>query len=132
MGSVNEVTLVGHLGADAEVRQMSNGTSVATLSVATSERWADKGSGEMKEKTEWHRVVLFGKQAESLRPYLVKGKLIHVGGSITYRTYEKDGETKYSTEIKARRLNLLGGKVDENAGDRAPQQAPLTVEDIPF
>lgn len=130
MGSVNEVTLVGHLGADAEVRETSNGTPVATLSVATSERWSDKGSGEMKEKTEWHRVVLFGKQAESLRPYLVKGKLIHVGGSITYRTYEKDGETKYTTEIKARRLNLLGGKVDGDASGL--QQGPLTEEDIPF
>jgi single-strand DNA-binding protein len=130
MGSVNEVTLVGHLGADAEVRETSNGTPVATLSVATSERWSDKGSGEMKEKTEWHRVVLFGNQAESLRPYLVKGKLIHVGGSITYRTYEKDGETKYTTEIKARRLNLLGGKVDGDASGL--QQAPLTEKDIPF
>ena len=128
MGSVNEVTLVGHLGADAEVRETSNGTPVATLSVATSERWSDKGSGEMKEKTEWHRVVLFGNQAASLRPYLVKGKLIHVGGSITYRTYEKDGETKYTTEIKARRLNLLGGKVDGDASGL--QQAPLTEKDI--
>ena len=131
MGSVNEVTLVGHLGADAEVRETSNGTPVATLSVATSERWSDKGSGEMKEKTEWHRVVLFGNQAASLRPYLVKGKLIHVGGSITYRTYEKDGETKYTTEIKARRLNLLGGKADGDASATSNQDS-LTADDIPF
>ena len=108
MGSVNRVILVGNLGRDAEVRHTANGQAVATLNLATTENWKDK-EGQRQEKTEWHRVVVWGKTAEALGQYLTKGKQIAIEGRIETRQWDdKDGNKRYTTEIKADRVTLLG------------------------
>ena len=110
MGSVNKVILVGNLGRDAELRYTPGGAPVSTLNLATTEVWNDKASGQKQEKTEWHRIVLWGKQAESLSEYLTKGKQIFVEGRLQTRKWQdKDGVDKYTTEIRADRITLLGG-----------------------
>src|SRR6476646_946597 len=109
MGSVNKVILVGNLGRDAELRFTPGGAAVATLNLATTEVWNDKG-GQKQEKTEWHRVVLWGKTAESVNEYLPKGKQIYVEGRLQTRKWQdKDGQDKYTTEIRGDRIVLLGG-----------------------
>ena len=109
MGSVNKVILVGNLGRDAELRYTPGGAPVATLNLATTEVWNDKG-GQRQEKTEWHRVVLWGKTAESLNEYLTKGKQIYVEGRLQTRQWDdKDGNKRYTTEIRGDRIVLLGG-----------------------
>ena len=112
--SLNKVTLIGNLGADPEVRSTSNGSKVATLSVATSNQWKDK-SGEKQEKTEWHRVVLwntqYSKLADIAEQYCKKGDKVYVEGAIEYRSWQdREGQTRYTTEIKGKELILLGGK----------------------
>ena len=110
MGSVNKVILVGNLGRDAELRYTPGGAPVATLNMATTEVWNDKASGQKQEKTEWHRVILWGKSAESLSEYLTKGKQIYVEGRLQTRKWQdKDGHDKYTTEIRGDRIVLLGG-----------------------
>jgi len=145
MGSVNKVILVGNLGRDAELRYTPGGAAVATLNPATTEVWNDKG-GQRQEKTEWHRVVLWGKQAESLQEYLTKGKQIYVEGRLQTRQWDdKDGNKRYTTEIKADRITLLGGGGGGGRGasmDRGgaaishgadePPMEPITDDDIPF
>jgi single-strand DNA-binding protein len=147
MGSVNKVILVGNLGRDAELRYTPGGAAVATLNMATTEVWNDK-QGQKQEKTEWHRVVLWGKQAESLQEYLTKGKQIYVEGRLQTRQWDdKDGNKRYTTEIKADRITLLGGGGGRSGGgyaggaDRGGSQAgasdeppmePITDDDIPF
>ena len=118
MGSVNKVILVGNLGRDAELRYTPGGAPVATLNLATTEVWNDKASGHKQEKTEWHRIVLWGKQAESLSEYLTKGKQIFVEGRLQTRKWQdKDGVDKYTTEIRADRITLLGGGGGGGRGD---------------
>lgn len=126
MGSVNKVILVGNVGRNAECRFTPQGTPVASFSVATTENWTDK-SGEKKEQTEWHRIVLWGKTAETLSPYLVKGKQVYIEGQLQTKQFEKDGQKHYSTEIKAAQIVLLGsGKREE-----APAQH-VSDDDIAF
>ncbi len=121
MGSVNKVILVGNLGRDAELRYTPGGAPVATLNIATTEIWNDKTSGQKQEKTEWHRVVLWGKSAESLSEYLTKGKQIYVEGRLQTRKWQdKDGNDKYSTEIRSDRIVLLSGG-GGGAGARQPR-----------
>jgi single-strand DNA-binding protein len=109
MGSVNKVILVGNLGRDAELRYTPGGAPVATLNLATTEVWNDK-AGQRQEKTEWHRVVLWGKTAESLSEYLVKGKQLYIEGRLQTRQWDdKDGNKRYTTEIRGDRIVLLGG-----------------------
>ena len=109
MGSVNKVILVGNLGRDAELRYTPGGAAVSTLNLATTEVWNDRNN-QRQEKTEWHRVVLWGKPAESLQEYLTKGKQIYVEGRLQTRQWDdKDGNKRYTTEIKADRVTLLGG-----------------------
>jgi single-strand DNA-binding protein len=153
MGSVNKVILVGNLGRDAELRYTPGGAAVATLNLATTEVWNDK-QGQKQEKTEWHRIVVWGKQAESLQEYLTKGKQIYVEGKLQTRQWDdKDGNKKYTTEIKADRITLLGGGggggarsgggggAFDRGGDRGgspggggdePPMEPITDDDIPF
>src|SRR3954466_6967138 len=110
MGSVNKVILVGNLGRDAELRYTPGGAPVATLNLATREVWNNKTSGQKQEKTEWHRIVLWGKSAESLSEYLTKGKQIYIEGRLQTRKWQdKDGNDKYTTEIRGDRVVLLGG-----------------------
>lgn len=109
MGSVNKVQLIGNLGRDAELKYTPAGAGVATLNLATTESWKDK-DGKKQEKTEWHRVVIWGKTAESLAEYLVKGKQIYVEGRLQTRQWDdKDGTKRYTTEIRADYVVLLGG-----------------------
>src|ERR1700745_1346594 len=149
MGSVNKVILVGNLGRDAELRYTPGGAAVATLNMATTEVWNDK-AGQRQEKSEWHRVVLWGKSAESLTEYLTKGKQIYVEGRLQTRQWDdKDGNKRYTTEIRGDRVVLLGvgwggggggrpGVGSTGGGDpgsHAPGPAPsepLTDDDIPF
>ncbi|HEX9367586.1 MAG TPA: single-stranded DNA-binding protein [Vicinamibacterales bacterium] len=107
---MNKVILVGNLGRDAELRYTPGGAPVATLNLATTEVWNDKTSGQKQEKTEWHRIVLWGKSAESLSEYLTKGKQIYVEGRLQTRKWQdKDGHDKYTTEVRGDRIVLLGG-----------------------
>ena len=150
MGSVNRVFLVGNLGRDAEQRQTTSGSSVSNFSLATTDTWTDKSSGQRQERTEWHRVVVWGRQAESLQPYLTKGKQIFVEGRLQTREWnDRDGNKKYTTEVVANRITLLGGGRGDSGGGRGdsgdgfqPREAPpdeggadsqeLTEDDIPF
>jgi single-strand DNA-binding protein len=143
MGSVNKVILVGNLGRDAEVRYTPGGAAVATLSLATTEVYKDK-EDQRQEKTEWHRVVLWGKTAETLSEYLRKGKQIYVEGRLQTRSWDdKEGKKRYTTEIRGDRVVLLGGAPGrggagterEDAGHepaREPAAAEVSDDDIPF
>ena len=150
MGSVNKVILVGNLGRDAELRYTPGGAAVATLNLATTEVFKDR-EGQKKEDTQWHRVILWGKTAETLQDYLTKGKQIYVEGKLQTRKWkDKDGNDKYTTEIRGDRVVLLsgGGRGDgagrgEGGGGRSPLSrrfghaepggsVELTDDDIPF
>lgn len=127
---VNKVILVGKLGQDPEIRYMNNGGAVANLSVATSESWRDKSTGENKEVTEWHRVVIFGKLAEIAGEYLRKGSQVYLEGQLKTRKWEKDGVERYTTEIHIPMMGgvmqMLGGKQDsgqqQHSGTPSQQQ----------
>jgi single-strand DNA-binding protein len=111
MASVNKVIILGNLGADPEVRYMPNGGAVVTLSVATSSQWKDKASGEKREKTEWHRVVLYNRLAEIAGEYLRKGRSVYVEGRLETRKWtDKDGQDRYTTEIIGDQMQLVGGR----------------------
>jgi single-strand DNA-binding protein len=117
MASVNKVILLGNLGRDPETRYTTGGDAVTNLNIATSEQWKDK-SGEKQERTEWHRVVLFGRQAEVAGEYLKKGRSVYIEGRMQTRKYtDKDGVEKYSTEVVADRMQLIGGSRDSSGGD---------------
>jgi single-strand DNA-binding protein len=110
MASVNKVILIGNLGRDPETRYTTGGDAITNLNIATSEQWKDK-SGEKQERTEWHRVVLFGRQAEIAGEYLKKGRSVYIEGRLQTRKYtDKDGVEKYSTEIVGDRMQLLGSR----------------------
>jgi single-strand DNA-binding protein len=107
---INKVILVGNLGADPETRAMPSGTTVANLRIATSESWRDKQSGEQQERTEWHRVALFGRLGEIAAEYLKKGSQVYIEGSLRTRKWQdKQGNERYSTEIVANEMQMLGG-----------------------
>ena len=111
MASVNKVIIVGNLGRDPEVRYMPNGDAVATLAVATTDTWKDKNTGEKKEQTEWHRISFFGRTAEVCGQYLKKGSSVYVEGSLRTRKWtDKDGVDKYTTEIRADQMQMLGSR----------------------
>jgi single-strand DNA-binding protein len=111
MASVNKVILVGNLGADPETRYQPSGDAITNIRVATTDRWKDKASGEMKEATEWHRVAFFGRLAEVAGEYLKKGSQVYVEGRIRTRKYQdKDGIERYSTEIIGDRMQMLGSR----------------------
>src|SRR3982751_4697699 len=128
-GSVNKVILVGNLGKDPEVRRLTSGDPVVNLSIATSESWRDKASGERKEKTEWHRVVIFNENiAKVAEQYLKKGAKVYVEGQLQTRKYtDKDGAEKYTTEVVLQKfrgeLTMLDGRGGEGGGDRM-ERAP--------
>ncbi len=110
MASVNKVILIGNLGADPEVRYMPSGDAIANLRIATTDVWKDK-SGEKQERTEWHRVSFFGRQAEICGEYLRKGSAIYIEGSLQTRKWQdKDGQDRYTTEIRGDRMQMLGSK----------------------
>jgi single-strand DNA-binding protein len=119
---INKVILVGNLGNDPEVRYTSSGTAIASLSIATSESWTDKQSGEKQERTEWHRVKMFGKLAEIAGEYLKKGRQVYIEGSLRTDKYtDKSGVEKYSTDIIASDMQMLGG-LGGGEGGGAPRE----------
>lgn len=127
--SLNRASIIGNLGADPEVRSTSGGTRVATLSVATNRRWTDD-AGEEQERTEWHRVVAWDRLAEIAQEYLGKGARIYVEGRIEYRTWTgDDGQERYTTEIRARRLLMLGST--SRGGSRQSRSVPSSEERSP-
>jgi len=121
---VNKVTLIGHLGADPEVRYMPNGGAVANVTIATTESWKDKSSGEQQEKTEWHRVVFFARLAEIVGEYLKKGSQVYVEGRLQTRKWQdKSGVDRYTTEIVANEMQMLGGRGGAGGGAGAGSSA---------
>jgi len=121
-GSVNKVILIGNLGADPEIRSFPNGGRVCSLRLATSETWKDKQSGERREKTEWHRVILWNNKGSNLADiaerYCKKGDKVYIEGAVEYRTWQdREGQTKYTTEINGRELILLGGRSGGSSDD---------------
>jgi single-strand DNA-binding protein len=140
MASVNKVIILGSLGKDPEVRFMPNGDAAASFSMATSESWKDK-QGVKQEKTEWHNVVAYRKLAEIIGEYLKKGSSVYIEGKLQTRKWEKDGVTRYSTEIIADSMQMLGGKQDSadkpSAEPSAEPSAPSggfddLPDDVPF
>ena len=118
MASVNKVILIGNLGADPETRYLPSGDAVTNIRIATSEKWRDK-SGEQQEHTEWHRIAFFGKLAEIAGEYLKKGSPVYVEGRIRPRKWQdKEGQDKYTTEIIADRMQMLGSRQGQGGGDR--------------
>jgi single-strand DNA-binding protein len=125
MASVNKVIIVGNLGRDPEVKYMADGTAICNLSVATTYAWKDKASGEKKEETEWHRVTLRARLAEVAGEYLKKGSAVYIEGRLRTRKWEKDGVERYSTEIMADSMQMLGGRGEGASGAaQAPVQRP--------
>jgi single-strand DNA-binding protein len=152
---INKVILIGNLGADPETRAMPSGTTVANLRVATSESWRDKQTGEQQERTEWHRVALFGRLAEIAGEYLRKGSQVYIEGSLRTRKWQdKQGNERYSTEIVGNELQMLGGRggastsatpaaaaagsagapsfAEESAGGGSGSRSEEFDDDIPF
>ena len=147
-GSVNKVILIGNLGADPEVRYMSNGNAVTTVNIATSEAWKDKNTGEKQERTEWHRVVMFNKLGEIAGEYLKKGSKIFVEGKLRTRKWQdKNGQDRYTTEVVGDEMQMLdsrgagggfsgGGQQQQSAPQQAKAPAHAATsefdDDIPF
>ena len=126
MASVNRVTIIGNLGKDPETRYAPSGDAVTNITVATTETWKDKATGEKREATEWHRVVFFGKLAEIAGQYLKKGSQVYLEGKLKTRKWQdKDGHKRYTTEINADEMKMLGGKGDgQQSEPQRQQQAP--------
>jgi single-strand DNA-binding protein len=145
---VNKVILVGNLGADPDTKYMPSGSALTNISVATTDSWKDKQTGEQVEKTEWHRVVMFDRLAEIAGEYLRKGSQVYIEGNLQTRKWQdKDGNDRYSTEIRAREMQMLGSRGGAGAGApsqggyqgssarpaaAAPQPEPEFDDDIPF
>ena len=146
---VNKVTLIGNLGADPEIRYTANGSAVANVRLATAESWRDRESGEQQERTEWHRVVFFSRLAEIVGEYLKKGSQVYIEGRLQTRKWQdRDGNDRYTTEIVANEMQMLGGRggganfdsAPASSGGmsqkpaNAPAEAPMDDfdDDIPF
>ena len=128
MTGVNKVHIIGRLGSDAEVRYTQDGAAVANFSIATSESWKDKVTGQKTEKTEWHKIVAWKRFAEIAGEYLKKGKEVYIEGKLQTRSWEQDGVKKYMTEIHATYMQMLGSKGDPIS----PRETNTDDDDIPF
>lgn len=137
--SVNKVILIGNIGQDPDLRKLPNGDSVCNVSLATSKKWKDKTTGETKEKTEWHRVVFFGRTADAVAQYCPKGSTIYVEGELETRTWEKDGVKQYTTEIRANLMDIQktpngpqsGGQQSQNSSQQRTQQQSRPAQQQP-
>lgn len=136
MKGVNKAIIVGNLGKDPEVRYSANGSAIANCTIATTESWKDKNTGDKQEKTEWHRVVFFGKLAEIAGEYLKKGSQVYVEGRLQTRKWQdKQGQDRYTTEIVANEMQMLGGKRASNETADNQNKHPSMQDfsdDIPF
>jgi single-strand DNA-binding protein len=139
-GSVNKVILVGHLGADPEMRQTTAGVPIARLRVATTETWNDRTTGQKQEKTEWHTVIAYDKLAGICERYLSKGRLVYIEGALQTRSWDdkETGQKRYATEIKARDMKMLGGRPEGSSGVGPAVSEPAAAagggddDDVPF
>ena len=137
---INKVILVGHLGQDPETRYMPSGSAVTNLRLATSEAWKDKNSGDQQERTEWHSVAMFGRLAEIAAEYLRKGSQVYIEGRLRTRKWQdRDGNDRWTTEIVANEMQMLGGRADASAPARSAAPAEPVAgppadmdDDIPF
>jgi len=142
---INKVILVGNLGQDPEVKYTAGGVAVTTLSLATSESWKDKDTGQDQEKTEWHRVVLWRRLAEIAGEYLKKGSKVYIEGQLQTRKWEQDGQTRYTTEVVGRDMQFLDSRgntssdssstyedVNQDMGSQNLPDSGITDDDIPF
>ncbi len=137
---MNKVMLIGNLGVDPKLRYTPDGTPVANFSIATNSRWTDKESGEKKSKTEWHRIVAWRKTGELCAEYLQKGSKVYIGGKIQTRSWEKDGITRYITEVVVNEVEFLGRPGDGSKRDLTNLEGPTNMDippeelddDIPF
>ena len=140
---INKVILVGNLGQDPEVRFTAGGAAVTTLSLATSESWKDKETGQDQEKTEWHRVVLWNRLAENAGEYLKKGSKVYIEGQLQTRKWEQDGQTRYTTEVIGRDMQFLDSRsgsstsnnyedMNQDVSNGAMPESGITDDDIPF
>ena len=141
MPGINKVILIGNLGKDPEMRYTAEGLAIANFTIATSDSWKDKNTGEKKDRTEWHRIVAFGKLGEICGEYLSKGRQVYVEGRLQTRSWEKDGVTRYTTEIVAADVQFLGsregGNAFKNSQDQqytgpGPSNSEPVDDDIPF
>ena len=146
MAGINKVIIVGHLGNDPEMRSMPNGEGVANISVATSESWTDKTTGERKEVTEWHRIVFYRRQAEVCGQYLHKGSKVYIEGRLRTRKWQdQNGQDRYITEIQGDVLQMLDSRSEQQSSGQAPAAQPTPIskpaaetpmdnfdDDIPF
>jgi single-strand DNA-binding protein len=142
---INKVILVGNLGADPETRYTPSGTAITSIRIATSESWKDKTTGEQQERTEWHRVKFFGRLAEIAGEYLKKGSQVYVEGKLRTDEYEKDGIKRYSTDVIADEMQMLGSRGGASGGEggggdyqkrergpaRGPQPGPAAPRNVP-
>jgi single-strand DNA-binding protein len=138
-GSVNKVILIGHLGADPEMKQTPSGLSIANLRIATTEVWNDKNTGQKQERTEWHRVVVYDRLAGICERFLSKGQLVYIEGSIQTRSWDdkETGQKRYMTEIKARDMRMLGGRPSGTSAAGGPAAPEVSAggeadDDVPF
>jgi single-strand DNA-binding protein len=127
---INKVILIGNLGRDPETKYTQSGSAVTNFSVATSDSWRDKASGEQTERTEWHNVVCFARLAEIAGEYLRKGSKVYIEGSLRTNSWEQDGQKRYKTEVMARELQMLDsrGGMGDGGGTGAPRGAPTGFE----
>ena len=140
MGGLNKVMIIGRLGKDPEMRYTADGVAIANFSIATSEDWKDKNTGEKREKTEWHRIVAFRRLAEVCGEYLTKGKQVYIEGKLQTRAWEKDGVKRYTTEILADKMQFLDTKSDSGSQGAAASDTAAydnyinsqSDDDIPF
>jgi single-strand DNA-binding protein len=139
VNSVNKVILIGHLGADPEVKYTPNGVAVANFRIATTERWKDKNSGETQDHTEWHRIVAWRRLGEICGEYLHKGRQVYIEGKLQTRSWEdQDGNKRWTTEIVAQNMQMLGPGSKAGGlgpqGDQFPTEEPINIpeDDIPF
>lgn len=138
MRGVNKVIVVGNLGQDPKTAYMPSGSAVTKISVATSESWKDKQTGEQQERTEWHRITMFGRLAEIAAEYLKKGAQVYIEGKLrTNKWQDKDGNDRWTTEIIADQMQMLGSKASDSASTQQPASAPQESskdfdDDIPF
>lgn len=138
MSGVNKVIIIGNVGNDPEIRQLDGGKSVASFSIATSEQWKDKNTGEKREDTQWHNISAFGRLAEIIGQYVKKGSKIYVEGKLKTDKYEKEGQTHYSTKIIANQMQMLDSREQSAPRQSAQQQGqPQAMDDfddssIPF
>ena len=145
MAGVNKVILIGNLGIDPELRYTQNGQPVANFRIATSENWTDKNSGEKVERTEWHRIVVWGRTAEHCSQYLSKGRTVYIEGRLQTREWEdKEGQKRFTTEVVAQTVQFLGAPKGQSSGDGEPSAPggappaggeggpPTPGDDVPF